>query len=317
MNPSGTSARTRSGTGARSNRGSSAQAVAYDFRRPIQLSREHARILQQGFDSFARQATTVLTSSLRTVCTVSLLSVEQTNYAEYIDGLLAPTYMTIFTADPIPGRGVLEMPVRAVMSCIDHILGGPGSSNQPLRTLSDIESNVIKGFMERLLNEMRYSLGNVLEFEPVITGVEYSPMFAQLAAASDVVAVASFELKINETANRMTICLPFAGLLPHLVKAAAPAPVSERERNQRNRSRELLHEQFTAVPVDVTVRFRTTLVAPDALSDLQPGDVLRLSHPEAAPLSVTVGDAVFAHATPGAKGPLLAALIVGAPKEIS
>ena len=67
----------------------------------------------------------------------------------------------------------------------------------------------------------------------------------------------------------------------------------------------------------MTVRFRTTLVAPDALSDLQPGDVLRLSHPEAAPLSVTVGDAVFAHATPGAKGPLLAALIVGAPKEIS
>jgi flagellar motor switch protein FliM len=316
VNPSGTSARTRSGTGARSNRGDAAQAVAYDFRRPIQLSREHARILQQGFDGFARQATTVLTSSLRTVCTVSLLSVEQTNYAEYIDGLLAPTYMTIFTADPIPGRGVLEMPVRAVMSCIDHILGGPGSSNQPLRTLSDIESNVIKGFMERLLNEMRYSLGNVLEFEPVITGVEYSPMFAQLAAASDVVAVASFELKINETPNRMTICLPFAGLLPHLVKAAAPAPVSERERNQRNRSRELLQEQFAAVPVDVTVRFRTTLVAPDSLSDLQPGDVLRLSHPEAAPLSVTVGDAVFAHATPGAKGPLLAALIVGAPKEI-
>ena len=63
------------------------RAVAYDFRRPIQLSREHSRILQVGFDGFARQATTVFTSALRTVCQVSLLSVEQCNYAEYVDRL--------------------------------------------------------------------------------------------------------------------------------------------------------------------------------------------------------------------------------------
>ena len=45
------------------------------------------------------------------------------------------------------------------------------------------------------------------------------------------------------------------------------------------------------------------------------GDVIRLSHPAAAPLDVTTDDAVFAHATPGSKGPKLAALVVGAPKE--
>ena len=64
----------------------SSKAVAYDFRRPIQLSREHSRILQVGFDGFARQATTLFTSSLRTVCTLSLLSVEQQNYGEYVEG---------------------------------------------------------------------------------------------------------------------------------------------------------------------------------------------------------------------------------------
>jgi flagellar motor switch protein FliM len=300
----------------RASRRAAAKPAPYDFRRPIQLSREHARILQVGFDGFARQATTVFTSALRTVCQVSLLSVEQCNYAEYVDSLLAPTYMTIFTAEPIPGRGVLEMPVRATMSCIDHILGGPGSTNQPLRNLSEIESSVIKGFTERLLAEMRYSLGNVLDFTPVMVGVEYSPLFAQLAGASDVVAVATFELRINDVPNRLTICLPFAGLLPHLVSAAAPAPVSERERAKRARSADLLRAQFESVPVDVAVRFRTTRVSPDSLGDLGVGDVIRLSHPAAAPLEVTTDDTAFAHATPGAKGPKLAALIVGAPKEV-
>jgi flagellar motor switch protein FliM len=303
------------GTSARENRASTAKAVPYDFRRPIQLSREHSRILQVGFDGFARQATTVFTSALRTVCTVSLVSVEQCNYSEYVDSLLAPTYMTIFTADPMPGRGVLEMPIQAVMSCIDHILGGPGSPDQPVRNLSEIESSVVQGFTERLLSEMRYSLSNVLEFEPAIVGVEYSPLFAQLAAGSDVVAVATFELQINELQTRVTVCLPFAGLLPHLVAAAAPAPVSEREQAKRALSADLLKAQFETVPVDVTIRFRTTRVSPDSLGDLAVGDVVRLSHPAAAPLEVATDDTTFAHATPGAKGPRLAALIVGAPKE--
>ena len=64
------------GVRARRRSGRAAEPVAYDFRRPIQLSREHSRILQLGLDGFARQATTVFTSALRTVCSVQLLSIE-------------------------------------------------------------------------------------------------------------------------------------------------------------------------------------------------------------------------------------------------
>jgi flagellar motor switch protein FliM len=290
--------------------------MPYDFRRPIQLSREHGRILQVAFDGFARQATTVFTSTLRTVCSVHLKSVEQQIYSEYVDSLFAPTYMTLFTADPLPGRGLLEMPVHAAMSCVDHILGGPGAVTQPLRTLSEIETSVIRGFIDRLLGEMRYSLGSVVDIDPQVTGVEYSPLFVQLAGATDVVAVATFELRINESASRITVCLPFAGLLPYLAAAAAPAPVSVSERAARSRSTELLAQQFQHVPVEVAVRFRGTRVAPHTLDSLQVGDVLRLSHPASTPLEVSTDDTTFAHATPGAKGTSLAALIVGAPEEV-
>ncbi len=43
--------------------------------------------------------------------------------------------------------------------------------------------------------------------------------------------------------------------------------------------------------------------------------MLRLTHPAAAPLQVSVDETTFAHATPGAKGPRLAALIVGTPQQ--
>jgi flagellar motor switch protein FliM len=291
------------------------EPVPYDFRRPIQLSREHSRILQLGFDGFARQATTVFTSSLRTVCQVSLASIEQRSYSEYVDSLDASTYLTMFSADPISGLGVLEIPLVGTMSCVDHMLGGPGHTDQPERPLTEIESGVIGGLIERLLGEMRYSLAASVPLEPVVTGIEYSPQFAQVAGAADVMVVASFDLRIDERAHRMTICLPFSGLLPHLATAAAPAPASDRERAKRAEAAELLHAQFETVPLDVAVRFRTTRLGPDALTALKPGDVLRLNHPGSAPLDVTVDDTTFAHATAGAQGQRLAALIVGTVKE--
>ncbi len=289
--------------------------MAYDFRRPIQLSREHSRILQLAFDGFARQATTMFTSSLRTVCQVTLESIEQRSYAEYVDSLDALTYLSIFTAEPMPGQCMLEIPMPATMAAIDHMLGGPGSTEQPKRPLTEIEGGVVSQFVERLLGEMRYSLAGTMEIDPQVTGVEYSPQFAQVAGATDVVVVAAFELKVHGQSYRMTLCLPFNGLVPHLVKAAAPAPVSDRERALRARSADQLRAQFQTVPLDVAVRFRSTPVSPDTFSDLHIGDVIRLTHPAAAPLEVSVDEMTFAHATPGAKGPRLAALIVGTPQE--
>jgi flagellar motor switch protein FliM len=287
----------------------------YDFRQPIQLSREHSRMLQVAFDSFARQSTTVFTSSLRTVCSVTLSSVEQRPYAEYVDSLDASTYLTMFSAEPMHTLGVLEIPLVATMTCIDHMLGGQGRMKQPERPLTEIESGVFSGMIERLLGEMRYSMSGVVPFDPMVTGVEYSPQFAQVAGAADVMVVATLELRINERSFRMTICLPFSGLLPHLVRAAAPVPVSDRERSQRALAAAELRHQFELVPVDVAVRARPTKLDPGALADLAPGDVIRLGHPAAAPLEVVVDGTTFAHATAGARGPRLAALIVGTPKE--
>ncbi len=300
---------------ARARRRTSGEPVPYDFRRPIQLSREHSRVLQMGLDGFARQATTVFTSALRTVCSVSLAGIEQRSYAEYVEQLGPQTYMTIFSADPMPGSGILEFPIPAVMLCVDHMLGGPGGGNQPDRPLSEIESGVIRGFIERLLGEMRYSLEGIVALEPEVKGVEYSPQFAQAAGAADVMVVSTFELKVNDHDHRMTFVLPFSGLMPHLVKASAPTPASDRERAQRAMAAAMLQDSFRDVPVDVRVRLRSTKVAPDAIGTLKVGDIVRLTHPAAAPLDVSVDDTVFAYATPGVHGQRLAAQIVATPSK--
>jgi flagellar motor switch protein FliM len=183
--------------------------------------------------------------------------------------------------------------------------------------LTEIESVVVSGLIVRLLESLRYSLSDLVTLEPEIIGVEYSPQFAQVAAGGDVMVSVSFDIRINEQSHNVTLCLPFNGLLPHLAAAAAPVPVSNRERAQRAQAAELLDRQFQGVPVDVAVRFRSTRLGPRSFSELRPGDVVRLGHPASAPLDVTVEETVFAHATAGATGGHLAALIVATPKESS
>jgi flagellar motor switch protein FliM len=283
---------------------------SYDFRRPVNLSRDNSRLLHVVFETFSRQASTVLTSALRAVCHVELASVDQVAYSEYVDSLGDPTYMTLFSMEPLPQKAVLETPLAVTMTCIDNLLGGRGTGPQPQRPLTDLESAVIGKLYERLVAEVRVAFESLVTLEPVITGVEYSPQLAQVAGTSDIMIVARFQLVMGGTEQQLSLCVSFSSLLPYLKVADSADNTNDRDRARRQEARTRLTAGLQEIPVDVSVRFRGTGADPLELAGLQVGDVVRLKHPAQAPLDVTAADVVFAHATPGVQGRRLAALVV-------
>lgn len=288
------------------------EPVPYDFRRPVKLSRENSRTLQIAFETYARQASTVMTTALRSVSSLTLVSVEQQTYGEYVATLPDPSYLTVFSLEPVQQAAVLQMPLAATMTCVDRLLGGPGALEQPQRPLTDLEGEVVGSLYERLVAEVRYAFASLAPIAPKVTGVEYSPQLAQMAAASDPMVVARFSLQQDRAEHVVTLCLPFTGLAPYLT--ASPSDlVSDRERAKREEASARLAAGFQDVPVEVAVRFRSVAADPLELADLTVGDVVRLRHPAEAPLDVTAADVVFAHATPGSHGQALACLIVASP----
>src|SRR3954468_20906690 len=101
-----------------SRRTGNAGPAPYDFRRPIKLSREHVRTLQIAFETYARSCGTLLTTRLRAVSNVSLVSIEQLNYDEYVASLVNPTIIAVVALDPLPGTMLLEIAQPAVMTAI-------------------------------------------------------------------------------------------------------------------------------------------------------------------------------------------------------
>ncbi len=117
--------------GATADADASSVARPYDFRRPTKLSREHVRVLEMASETLGRQWTTLLTTTLRAVSTATVTSVDQASYDEFISTLDTETALFVLARDPIPGIGMMEISQHTAMSMVDHLLGGPGSPNQP------------------------------------------------------------------------------------------------------------------------------------------------------------------------------------------
>ncbi|WP_211258921.1 flagellar motor switch protein FliM [Spirillospora albida] len=297
-----------------SRRGKSAEPQPYDFRRPIKLSREHIRTLQIAYETFARQHSTLLTSSLRVVSQVSLVSIQQQTYDEYIGSLSTPTMLATFTLEPLPGTAIIEFSLETAMASVDHLLGGPGGP-QPERPLSDMEAPLLRNLLNRALDEFRYAFDTLVAVRPKLEALEYNPQFVQACSASDAVIVASFEMKVGEHECLATICLPFTSIFPKLQGDASDVTLTPAQRHAREEAHRNVAAALGAAPIEVAVRFDPIRMRSEQIIGLQPGDVLPLGHAVTAPLSVTSADITFAHAVPGSHGPRLACLVVPAPPK--
>ena len=305
-------------TGARSDAARTLMAgrgavVAYDFRRPSQLSRENVRLLQAAFETFARRLTTLLTSGLRHVCHVTPVDMSQQAYEEYITGRPAMTLLVPVTMPQLPGVGVLEFSLPAALAAVDHMLGGPGGP-QPTRQLTDIEITLVTGLLEQMVDVLRYALEPIIAVTPTLGPIEYNSQFVQSASATDAMLVSLFDMAIGTEQCQLSLCLPLAPLLPRLMAQRAREDHASGAGDDAGTA-EALRARLGDLPVDLAIQFRPVRLSPNRILELAVGDVISLDHRIGLPLTVRVGGVGFASAIAGRAGARLAALVTETPQE--
>ena len=214
---------------------------------------------------------------------MTLISVEQLTYDEYVSTLSTPTVMAVLSLEPIQGVGVMEMSLGSGMATVDHLLGGAGGTDQPNRTPTDLEEPLLRRFIDRMLQEFHYAFSSLAAWHPSVTSIEYNPQFAQVAAASDVMIAASFELKIGVVECVATVCLPFGPVLPLLEAATGRAPASEHAKRAREQAARAVNARLAEVPLTVGVDVGATTLTPAQVLRLSVGDVVPLQHSVTAP----------------------------------
>lgn len=183
----------------------------YDFRRPDKLSKEQLRTIQMLHENFARGASTELAGYLRAAMTISIVSVDQVTYQEYIRSLSDPTFIYLVPIIDVTSV-IFEMSLDFVFSLIDKLLGGTGKPLKEVRELTTVESTLMNRVMDVYVRHWLEAWKPIVEWNLGKPSVEYSPGFVQIMPGSDVVVVVTYEAKMGDRTTIGTICVPYMAL---------------------------------------------------------------------------------------------------------
>ncbi|HTY36017.1 MAG TPA: flagellar motor switch protein FliM, partial [Bacteroidota bacterium] len=129
--------------------------ITFDFRLPHRLSKNQLRTLQAVHEGFSETFGSYLISRLQTNLNVSVTSVDQIFYSEYVLSIGNPSCLYLFRIVESDALAVIELSPQLVLSIVSRLLGGSLESEKEPRLLTQIEQSIIKGIVLRALSDLQ------------------------------------------------------------------------------------------------------------------------------------------------------------------
>lgn len=251
----------------------------FDFRRPNRVSKNQLRIFQAVHETFAEMFSFYLASKLQTQVSMAVSSVDQLFYSEYQLSIGSPTCLYVFDMEPSEGRGVLELSPMLVFALVERLLGG-GATEPPrkIRAVTEIEKTLIKGTVEKALQDLQGAWKSISNLRFTPNRFESEADFLQIAPASEIVLVVSFDVQIAGTGYLLNLCFPTFSLEDIIqrltVQHASPMGLGNAAQKAKAADAAVRNISITQLPVSVELG-KAALSIRDLL-ELQVGDVVIL-----------------------------------------
>ena len=264
--------------------------LPYDFARPERASREQLRALESMHEVLSRNIAATLSGLLRSVVEVSLSTVDQLVYSEFVASLPSPTCFNIVTAEPLEGRLVFEMNPSIVYPMIDKLLGGPATSVVIDRPMTEIERNLVERIVGQVLDLMTEAWRPVKEIAFKLANTESNPQLVQIAPPTEAAVLVILDVRMGEAAGLFNVCIPFKLIEPVMGAFTTIQSWFARERREL-RPEELgsVVEALRGAAVPVSVEVASTKMTLEELSTLQAGDIITTDRQAGLPFLMKVG----------------------------
>ncbi len=269
---------------------------SFDFRfnkRLDKFGNNQLQTLRTLHENFTRLLNNSLSVYLRTRVEATIVSIEQISYGDFIASIGIPSILAIFSMDPLPGSGIVQVDLNLVFSIIDRLLGGPGWFPNKLRDLTDIERTLMQRFMARMLNSYRESWNYLLTLSLKIEALDSNPQFIpRIIPLDQIVAYVSMELKVGDMSGVMNFCLPYLVLqqIGQQLTDFQWSPTVVAGRGMTEEDIAQLTRNVERAGVELEVELGRTTVSLRDLVALGVGDVLVFDKPTSQPLVAKVND---------------------------
>jgi len=288
--------------GGASSTGSNRTIQVYDFKHPERISKEQQRTLRTIHDSFARLLATHLSSNLRTLVDINLVSIDQVTFSEYTMSLTVPSAIYILKLKDLEGKAILEISPQFILFIVDRLLGGFGETNFEPREITLVEQNVVMRIINHLIEALNEMWAQVNLLGAVYESFESDPQFVQIARGSESLAIIFFEIRVKGASYTMNLGLPYYVLEPVLGRLSAQSVLALEARREKGTDQSSLQERIFASKLPVRALLADTTVSVRDFIELAPDDIVQFDKRTTEPMAVLVGDRLKFFGSPGTLG---------------
>lgn len=272
----------------------------YDFKHPDRFSKDQTRSLHMLHEHFARLFSTSLSTYLRTIIEVKLVSVDQLSYDEFIRSIPNPTCVNLFQMSPLEGNALLEISPTLSFAIIDRLMGGRGQTLYKNRELTEIEKSILVKIIERIFESLEEAWSSVVDLNMELKATEANPqLFLQLYLPTEMVILMTHEANVGESIGTFCICIPYVVLEPVAGRLSSRSWFSGKTgtQDETGQSEMAGHLRKFNLTLDATLG-ETHLKIRDLLS-LEKGDVVALDHRKDEEIEVSLSGRPMFLARPG------------------
>jgi flagellar motor switch protein FliM len=275
------------------------EAITFDFRLPHRLSKNQLRTFQAVHENFGETLASYLVSRLQTTVTINVLSVDQLFYSEFVLSIASPSCLYIFRILESDALAVLELSPQLVLAMVEHLMGGVAEGEKNARQITKIEQSIVKGIVQRALGDIQRAWKTVAELSFKLERLESEGDFVQIAPASEIVMVVSFEVVIGTQKYLMNLCFPTFALEDVLAKLNLQHFSGLSVVKGESDWSEPIFKHLGLTKVPVTGLLGETTLTLHELLELEVGDVLRTNIPTSNEIQIQIGSKTRVWGRPG------------------
>src|SRR3989338_2249595 len=188
----------------------------YDLGNQDRVIRCRMMTLDIIYERFIRLFRVSLSTSLRKIASLSIISTDLLKFGEFLNTLPIPSCMGVIRFETLRGSGLIVFESKLVYALVDAFFGG---SDRPYtksegKEFTRIELSVITKVVELALKDLDEAWSPVHRTDIQFVRIEVNPQFVGLVPPSDVVISTTFEVELEHASGTIAIVVPYQTLEP-------------------------------------------------------------------------------------------------------
>lgn len=262
--------------------------MPYDLGNQDRVIRGRMMTLDIIYERFIRLFRVSLSTSLRKIASLSIISTDLLKFGEFLNTLPIPSCMGVMRFESLRGSGMVVIESKLVYALVDAFFGG---SDRPYtksegKEFTRIELSVINKVIELALKDLDEAWAPVHKTDISFVRIEVNPQFVGLVPPSDVVISTTFEVELEHASGTVAVVVPYATLEPIKEKLNAGFQ-PEGDRFEKVWTQQL-REHVSETQLNCKVNLGETTLTVGDLVNLNVGDVIPLTQDADGELDLSV-----------------------------